>query len=288
MERDTSLDVLRFIALIGIIIVHVQPGPFLTQLRNFDVPLMVFCSGVAYHLSVNNYQKHREYGYNHYIKRRLSKLLLPCWIFLFFFHLCYIPLSILIGEKVSFTDVLERFTLYTDWYVWIIRVFVVIAIISPLIYSKSRKLSLPFFFVVFLLFLLGSSYIPQVFASSRLYKYSVMNLPYIGLFLWGSNADRIPKKCFFAISSISLIVFITYSLTLYLDVGSFVGTNSFKWPPTFYYVSYASFCITLLWHFRFSITSLLERFKLIKLALFFGSHSLWIYYWHIPIVIVLN
>lgn len=46
-NRDQSIDLLRFIALTGIIIVHIHPSAFWIQLRNFDVPLLVFLSGVS-------------------------------------------------------------------------------------------------------------------------------------------------------------------------------------------------------------------------------------------------
>lgn len=52
MRRDYSIDILRFIALTGIIAVCCVPNTFITQLRNFDVPLMVFLSGVSYNLTV--------------------------------------------------------------------------------------------------------------------------------------------------------------------------------------------------------------------------------------------
>lgn len=50
-DRDESLDILRSIAFIGLIIAHVNPPVFLMQLRNFDVPMMVFISGVAFAMS---------------------------------------------------------------------------------------------------------------------------------------------------------------------------------------------------------------------------------------------
>lgn len=48
MQRDDSIDILRFIAVSGIILVHISPTPFWVQLRNFDVPLMVLLSSVSY------------------------------------------------------------------------------------------------------------------------------------------------------------------------------------------------------------------------------------------------
>lgn len=41
MQRDLSIDILRFIALSGIILVHINPSLFWCQLRSFDVLLIV-------------------------------------------------------------------------------------------------------------------------------------------------------------------------------------------------------------------------------------------------------
>lgn len=53
-RRDVTIDLLRFIALTCIIIAHINPSPLLFQLRNFDVPLMVFLSGVSFRISSGN------------------------------------------------------------------------------------------------------------------------------------------------------------------------------------------------------------------------------------------
>ena len=47
--RDYSIDILRFIELSGIILVHIEPAAFWCQLRSFDVPQMVLLSGVSYY-----------------------------------------------------------------------------------------------------------------------------------------------------------------------------------------------------------------------------------------------
>lgn len=52
LERDKSIDVLRAIALTGMIIIHISPTiGWISEIRSFDVPLMVFLSGVSYTLS---------------------------------------------------------------------------------------------------------------------------------------------------------------------------------------------------------------------------------------------
>lgn len=54
-NRDNSYDVLRWIALTGIILVHSKPTVFWEQIRNFDVPLMVLVSAVCFKLSGGGY-----------------------------------------------------------------------------------------------------------------------------------------------------------------------------------------------------------------------------------------
>ena len=50
-KRDCSLDILRAIAIVGIFIAHTTHNNLLLQIRDFDVPLMVFISGIAYNYS---------------------------------------------------------------------------------------------------------------------------------------------------------------------------------------------------------------------------------------------
>ena len=49
--RDQGIDVLRWLAITGIIIAHVNPSAFWLQLRSFDVPLMVLLSGICFGVS---------------------------------------------------------------------------------------------------------------------------------------------------------------------------------------------------------------------------------------------
>ena len=44
-ERNIKIDFIKFLGLFAIILAHVGPNEKIFQLRNFDVPLMVFISG---------------------------------------------------------------------------------------------------------------------------------------------------------------------------------------------------------------------------------------------------
>jgi fucose 4-O-acetylase-like acetyltransferase len=50
-QRVKSVDFLRFLGLSLIILAHVTPQGLVFQIRNFDVPLMVFISGVSFALA---------------------------------------------------------------------------------------------------------------------------------------------------------------------------------------------------------------------------------------------
>ena len=79
--RNDSIDILRFVAILGIIVIHCDPQSFFVrQLRNFDVPLMVFLSGVGFGLSF----KRNKISYGQYVWKRFKRMVLPTWIFLLF------------------------------------------------------------------------------------------------------------------------------------------------------------------------------------------------------------
>lgn len=61
-------------------------------------------------------------------------------------------------------------------------------------------------------------------------------------------------------------------------------TISYKYPPRIYYISYALSITYTLWIFRGHLEKWCTNLHLAKFLQFVGSHSIWIYFWHIPIV----
>ena len=73
--RDLSIDYLRFVGLSLIILAHASVPFTLTQIRCFDVPLMIFISGLT--ASQKTFP-----SYGKYIVSRTKRLLVPVYIFL--------------------------------------------------------------------------------------------------------------------------------------------------------------------------------------------------------------
>lgn len=75
ISRDNKIDFIKFIGLSLIILAHVHPPFVLFQIRCFDVPLMLFASGLAFSgKSIDNYIK--------FVLPRTKRLICPLYVFL--------------------------------------------------------------------------------------------------------------------------------------------------------------------------------------------------------------
>lgn len=185
--RNRSIDLLRFIALTGIIIAHIDPPSFWMQLRGFDVPLMVFLSGVSYRISGGNKQNYWSYAV-----KRFKRLILPVWVFLTIYFTLY---GVMRGEQFPAKIILSYYSLMTPWFVWIIRVFFVIALVSPLlspILDRMEKRSFMWYIGGFLLLF-------EVYLSSKYSQFPgntilLMNFSYIVIFAIGYKIESFTRK----------------------------------------------------------------------------------------------
>ena len=85
-ERDFPIDFLRTLGLFAIILAHVSPPALISQLRSFDVPLMVVISGYVF--AITKPTSENTFKLIPYVKNRFVRLAIPVWIFLSFFHPC--------------------------------------------------------------------------------------------------------------------------------------------------------------------------------------------------------
>ena len=121
-------------------------------------------------------------------------------------------------------------------------------------------------------------------SSVYFYKITIMFIPYVCIFLLGMNVNRFSRRSVLIASIILLLLYAVIAVILFVQTGSYVPTGKFKYPPRVYYVIYALGASGLLWCFRQQITRFLYATRIKGFALFVGSHTLWIYLWHIPFV----
>lgn len=87
-KRDSVIDFLRVCGTFLVILAHVKIPKITSEIRTFDVVLLVFISGMSL-----KYSQHKQYFL--YLKKRIKKLLFPAWITVSIILLC-----LFIGDKV--------------------------------------------------------------------------------------------------------------------------------------------------------------------------------------------
>ncbi len=284
-ERDNYIDFLRFIGLLLIILAHVHSPETIHQIRCFDVPLMLFVSGLAYG------NKSLKTSWDGFYLPRLKRLLIPVYLFV----VCDLVALYAIGKTITLENVTKSIFLCTDGlvgYVWVIKVFVLIMLVTPLLIKLNKRLN-KFFFTLFVVGLFGfqelTIYLISTIDKSIPKAIFQETIPYlIGYaipFLLGLKIRTSDKKeeMFFIIllSSITICSLVLYIYNNGLPVSI---TPTYKYPPRSYFIVYGLFASMLLW----SLRSFLKPMTNNKVILFIGRNTIWIYLWHIVYVSLAN
>lgn len=279
-RRDKSIDVLRTIALIGIFFAHVQSPGWLLQLRNFDVPMMALLMGTSFYLSNQN----KEVKYGDYVKKRIKRLIRPTWTFLTIFFALIFLASIVFGREYPFSigQIIGSYLLLDGiGYVWIVGVFLGVALLNPFILRASNAIKSNLKYLIILLFL----YIGYLgLVNLQQYLDGIMELFYQHLVLYtiaygiiAAIGIRLKE-----INQYEMIIITCISFSTFLIMGfnnNFALTQTAKYPPTTYYLSYAVGMIFLL-KMMLDIPHIFKLFDN-KFVYFISQNSMWIYLWHI-------
>lgn len=286
MKRDKKIDILRAIALFGIIIAHVNPPDILAQLRSFDVPLMAMLMGTSFYLT----NKDREVSYLSYIIKRVKRLLIPTWQFLTIFFVLFFVVSLIADEPFYFglEKIIQSYTLIGGiGYVWIVGVFLLVALLNPVLLMMSKKVNsnVNYFLIltaVYLVYLVLVQVLHVLDGFSDILYRSVV-LYTIGYGLIAAIGIRIKQLSRKEIGALTVLFLCIYVFLMFQN--DFALTSIAKYPPTMYYLSYAFFASLFLY-------LLLDRKMIYKIfdnkfISFNSENSFWIYLWHIiPVYII--
>lgn len=284
--RDEKIDFLRFIGLAMIILAHMEPPGIIFQLRNFDVPLMVIVAGLSFRASFRNE------AYLPYLWSRIKRLVLPVWIFLsayfLFIYLTGYPMA-MPSSKVMLSSYL---LLNGIGYVWIIRIFLLVAIVAPFIYSYSRHQpsNYKYFsiaaigYLAYELLLTAGIALPKSVLSTLIESSILYLIPYAVVFAVGIRLPDLGRSQLLVLTVFSFSVFVAWLGLYWVALDELVPTQEFKYSPKSYYLSYALLVSSLLWMASGKIVSLLKQSHLLLAIGFVGRNSIWIYLWHIPFV----
>lgn len=280
--RDERLDLLRFVGLAMIILAHVEPPGILFQARNFDVPLMVLASGMAFAIS------NKGEPYLAYMFKRFRRLVLPVWIFLtIYFVLGW-------GWGIVDLDLQKIFESYVLWggigYVWVIRVFLVMAALAPFIAWMGSRCSSTFWWLLTMAGVLALNECAYVLviqsgvdgnALILLRETLFLALPYAACFMLGLRLASLNQGQVLIVALVALAVFLGVGGYLYQVKQSVVPTQAYKYPPRIYYISYAVFAALMVWWMSGRVLAMFGSTWAGVFARFVAANSIWFYLWHI-------
>lgn len=280
-KRNYAFDVLKVIALMGIVLAHVNPGGLVFQLRNFDVPLMIMIS-VWLSLKTINCD---NFKYGGYIYSRVKRLITPTWIFLTIYFL----IKFSIGESKSVKDIIMSYSLIGGiGYVWVIRIYIYVAILTPIInkiykyLKKYQSITLVILMYCMYILLVNRvnllSGITKILVTASIVDFVGYSfVVYVAILIYNlKNKDIIKVGLLFG------IVFFYLALE-----NNFVQTQNFKYPIKLYYLSYAFF-ISIFLYLIVDKLNKNNKLKKCKAINFISKNSMWIYLWHILFISQVN
>lgn len=273
-QRSNAIDFCRFIGVICVILAHTNISPFIFNLRQFDVVMLVFVSALSftYAKPINTWK-----DYSNYVIHRFRRLIIPVWLFLTLYFL----LSKVTGRYFTIETVISSYLLINGiGYVWIFRVLFICSLINPLLLYLVKKLGAKK--IVIILFIMiaaneGLNYLVSTLPGS-IFK---IGLTYVLLYtlgygiisLFGINyrfsnykQNNMWLVCMTVMFGVSYIVF----------NGALI--QDFKFPPQLYYYSYG-LIITFVLMCLFTKSNV--KSMLITL---FSKYSFYAYFSHIFII----
>lgn len=289
MSRDSYIDFLRALGLISIMMVHCDIPRWLYQINLFNVPLMVIVSGLVADGSIKK-------RYISYLVSRTKRLVLPTWIFVTFFLLFLFVLTKagLINNFIfNCNNIISSYSLLDSesggiGFVWIIRVFLLTMLIVPWAVVLNKKLKSGGYYVCIILLLLLQVVLnipSNIIDNSIIYKQFLLIFVGYQVFIWYGvklrSINSSETKVVFAILITISIIMLLYRVFIWkMDIKDI----EYKYPPYFDYQIYGMTITTILWIIKKKI-GVVTRFSLFQ---FIGKNTLWIYFWHVPVVLTLK
>lgn len=243
---------------------------------------MVVISGF---LAIDSYKRSIENNqsiFNYYWKR-ISRLLIPTWMFLsLYFLLVFLLVFITKGNyPYSFSTILRSFLLLDGiGYVWIIRVYLICSLLTPLFFYFNNKIksSKRKFLILLLVYVLYELFVfSGINESNVIFEFIIAYaIPYGIIYVLGMVSRKTSHVEDMKISIIFFFIFMISAVCVFLIYNQIQATQIMKYPPTIYYISYALFM-------SFLLMGIFKMMPLKKLGVieFCSGSSLWIYLWHI-------
>lgn len=288
--RDYSIDIMRFIGLLGVILAHVGAPSELSVIREFDVTLMVFVMCGSYLLSNKNE------NYLKYVRKRFNRLVVTCWKFLFIYYTCFYVFSILFHQSFHYSVDDIFFTVYTfDKFggTWVIRVYFIIALVLPFAKNivkhidsnKKEILFWIFIAVLYCVYYLLFKYYNDFAYENNVIRYMIYTY-IIEAFGWALCVFTSVKIW---LGNAKIKYYLVASCILFLMAGYVFGyttMGNYKYPPQILYLSYGiliSIILKIIFNIKIKNGEKIADIVCNKFSfiVWMSVNSMWVYLWHL-------
>ncbi len=283
-RRDNAVDYLKIIGTFLIILAHVTIPDWLKNIRIFDVVVLVFVSAVSFSYSkpINSL-----YDYLVYVWKRIKRLVFYTWIYISVYLVWLIILNAFGAQyDLSFKAIVSTYTLIGGvGYVWIIRIYLCMALIAPMLRFVSNKIKREYLFIPLILFLIALN--STLVWSVGLLNSGILNLllntcilPILGygiVYFLGIRFAKLNFKNRLIYCFIFLILFVLSCIFIGFDT---IQTS--KYPPAILYLSYGLLISGILY------SSLSFIGKSHKILIWLSNNSLGIYFNHIFMISLID
>lgn len=286
-DRFPRYDILRFFGLMLIILAHCEPPAWLSQLRNFDVPLLIVVSAMTY----GRLYRDRLPNPLEFLKKRLIRLIVPAWLFLSLFFLIVAGYGAATATPFPYSSmqIITSYAFYSGiGYVWILKVFVIIALLTPpMLYLRTLIRNDTLYFSV--LIAAYAAYELVVFLAGALITHEkllevventiLIAVPYALLYAYGLKIEGMSRRALFGVSIGAFTLCALYAFYIFTVSGTVQETQIHKYPPQIYYLSFSLGALTLA--YMASGVKGIEALGMNRFVAWASQNSLWIYLWHI-------
>lgn len=293
-ERDLHIDIMRCLGLLLVILAHIPINETIKQIRSFDVMLLVFVAGMSFSKS-----KKADFNYKQYLIGRVKRLCIPTWVCLIFiFGLAWILCLIMHKDYLySFQQIMESIFFIGGinggiGNVWIVRIYLLLAIMTPIYMFIERKLSdkqLIFLFVIILAtneLIIKLFYIQNTLAGAIIENLFSSILGYSVGFLSGARLMKNKEHIFIRnILSCFIPTFLVCQVILCI-LGRGFSPNSYKYPPQLYYILYG--CIFSLFIYMLCIKIEINNWRVRSVFVWISRKSFDIYLAHTIVLRLLS
>lgn len=277
-QREHAIDVMRFIGLTMIFIAHSGPGNLLFQFRCFDVPMMLFISGLSY--------SDRDTGsYLGFVWKRATRLFVPLYSFLIcYFLLKWVLSSAGLCTMTPVKTIAGTFALCQPSIgkVWIFRVFFIVMLLTPPLLALEKKLPRWAFWGVLSLMFAVQSFLIEWLHPLNLGRFvedwCLYAVGYSIPFFLGCHARKSSTGNNIIAAAVLMVCFA--AAAVFIVGRPWLIFQAVKYPPHAYYLLWGCLISILLWTSRRIWMPVLDW----RFVNWIGRNTIWIYIWHTPFV----